>query len=232
MPWLLFALCVVGVVLGPILAGYGPWPGDPELLYQPIKFELVRALATGHLPFWSDHFGLGVPLVAESHVAAFYPPNWLFYRFWNVSVAYRLAMWLHWLGLVAMTYTYARVLGISRPGSTLTAVSFSLCGFQAVHAVHEPFYLLMPYLPLCLLLADRYVVTGRASWLAGLALAWGIQLTLGHFQIQMWTGGLVLVAGGWRPLIEAGSPALRLWRTSWSHFRAHLGHGDCLCSVH
>ena len=83
-------------------------------------------------------------------------------------------------------------------------MSFTLCGFQAVHAAHEPFYHLMPYLPLCLLLADRYVTTGRLGWLAGLALAWGAQITLGHFQIQMWTGGLVLFTGGWRALSGAG----------------------------
>ena len=63
----------------------------------------------------------------------------------------------------------------------------------------------MPYLPLCLLLADRYATTGRLAWLAGLALAWGTQLTLGHFQIQMWTAGLVLLAGGWRALANDGS---------------------------
>src|SRR5262249_11558617 len=59
-------------------------------------------------------------------------------------------------------------------------------------------YHLMPYLPLGLLLADRYVASGRLAWLASLALLWGVQLSLGHFQIQMWTGGLVLLAGGWR----------------------------------
>ena len=58
----------------------------------------------------------------------------------------------------------------------------------------------MPYLPLCLLLADRYAATGRLAWLAGLAMAWGTQVTLGHFQIQMWTAGLVLLAGAWRVL--------------------------------
>ena len=86
-------------------------------------------------------------------------------------------------------------------------MGFALCGFQAVHAVHEPFYHLMPYLPLCLLLADRYATTGRLAWLAGLALAWGVQITLGHFQIQMWTAGLVLVAGGWRALVGAARGA-------------------------
>ena len=33
------------------------------------------------------------------------------------------------------------------------------------------------------------------SWLSALVLAWGVQLTLGHFQIPMWTAGLVLMIG-------------------------------------
>lgn len=104
-------------------------------------------------------------------------------------------MWLHLLALAAATFAYARGLKISRAGSALAAVSFTFCGFQALHIVHEPFYHAMPYLPLCLLLADRYVATGRLAWLAGLALAWGFQITVGHFQIQMWTAGLVLLLG-------------------------------------
>ncbi len=170
------------------------------MMYQPIKAELARALAEGRLPFWSDRFGLGVPLVAESHVAAFYPPNWLIYRLWRVGTAYRLSFWLHFAAIAAATYAYGRTLGIGPAGSAMAAVGFALCGFQAVHSAHEPFYHVMPFLPLCLLLADRYAATGRMAWLAGLAMAWGAQVTLGHFQIQMWTAGLVLLTGAWRVL--------------------------------
>jgi len=209
---MLAAVCVVGIMLSPVLFGYAPLGGDPELMYQPIKVELSRALSAGRLPFWSDRFGLGVPLVAESHVAAFYPPNWFFYRFLDVATAYRLTMWLHMLGLVVATFAYARGLGIGREGAALAALVFALCGFQAVHAVHEPFTHLMLYLPLCLLLADRYATTGRLVWLAGLGLAWGAQITLGHFQIQMWTAGLVLAAGGWRAMVGAGGMPRKLGR--------------------
>src|SRR5271156_5466123 len=78
---LLLALVVVGTVLGGLLVGYEPVGGDPDRLYRPLKSELARALAEGRLPFWSTRFGLGVPLVAESHVAAFYPLNVLLYGF-------------------------------------------------------------------------------------------------------------------------------------------------------
>ncbi len=178
-------------------------------MYKPVKSELARSLALGRLPFWSDRFGIGVPLVAESHVAAFYPPNWLLYRLCSVRTAYRIAMWSHWLLLAVTTFAYARTLGFSPAGSTLTSVSFTLCGFQAVHVVHEPFNHLMPYLPLCLLLADRFIRTGRLIWLTALALAWGTQLTLGHFQIQMWTAALVSIFATRRVLAA---------RESWKPF--------------
>ncbi len=205
------AVAAVGIVLAPVLVGFLPLGGDPELMYRPIKDELASALARGGLPYWSDHFGLGVPLIAESHVAAFYPPNWVFYRVFTVETAYRILLWLHAIALPASTYAYGRALGLTREGSALAGMGFALCGFQAIHAVHEPFYSLMPYLPLCLLCADRFATRGEIGWLAALALAWGVQVTLGHFQIQMWTAGLVMVTGSWRAL-EAKGVARKLGR--------------------
>ena len=195
---LLLALALVGAVLGGLLVGYEPVGGDPDRLYRPLKSELARALRNGGLPFWSSRFGLGVPLIAESHVAAFYPPNLVLYRVFDVSTAYRLSMWLHYVALVATTYLYARCLGLTPWGSALAAVSFALCGFQTIHSSHEPFYSMMPYLPLALFCTERYMTNGRMFWLALLALCLGVQWTLGHFQIQMWTGGLVILTALWR----------------------------------
>src|SRR5271163_2353729 len=94
---LLLALGLVGTVLSGLLIGYEPVGGDPDRLYRPLKSELARALAEGRLPFWSTRFGLGVPLIAESHVAAFYPLNLLLYGLIDLSLAYRLSMWLHYV---------------------------------------------------------------------------------------------------------------------------------------
>ncbi len=159
---------------------------------------MARALKEGRIPFWSSRFGLGIPLVAESHVAAFYPPNLLLYRVFDVRVAYRLSMWLHYVALVATTYAYGRCIGLSAWGSAVAGVSFTLCGFQAIHSSHEPFYCIMPYLPLALSITERYMTGGGVIWLALLALVLGIQWTLGHFQFQMWTGGLVILTALWR----------------------------------
>jgi hypothetical protein len=207
---LILALVLVGTILGGLLVGYEPVGGDPDRMYRPLKSELSRALEDGRLPFWSHRFGLGVPLVAESHVAAFYPPNLVLYRVLDVPTAYRLSMWLHYLALVATTYFYARGLGIVPWGGAMAAVTFTLCGFQAIHSSHEPFYCLMPYLPLALGLAERFLATGRLGWLAALPITLGLQWTLGHFQIQTWTGGLVILTGLWRAAVDR-----RPWRRAF-----------------
>jgi hypothetical protein len=204
---LFLALALVGTTLVGLLVGFEPVGGDPDRLYRPLKAELAGALAEGRIPFWSSRFGLGIPLVAESHVAAFYPPNLVLYRTLDVSTAYRISMWLHYVALVATTYAYARCIGLAAWGSALAGVSFTLCGFQTIHSSHEPFYSLMPYLPMALCLTERYMASGRVVWLAILAACLSFQWSLGHFQIQTWTNGLVILTGLWRGVLSG-----RPWR--------------------
>jgi hypothetical protein len=203
---LLATLGVVALSLGGLLVGYEPVNSDPDTMYRPIKSELARSLRARGLPLWSDRFGAGVPLAAESHVAAFYPPNWVSYRLMSVAAAYRVSMWCHYLALVSATYLYARALRLTAWGGALAALAFALCGFQASHAGHEPFYHLIPFLPLSLMCAERYLAGGGGTWLAVLALGLGAQFTLGHFQIQVWTAALVAITALWRVLG---------WESSW-----------------
>ena len=69
------------------------------------------------------------------------------------------------------------------------------------------------------------MASGRVVWLALLALCLGLQWTLGHFQIQTWTGGLVILTGLWRAavdrrLVEAGARADRRDRSGASALAA------------
>jgi high affinity sulfate transporter 1 len=200
--WLPGALAVgaVAVVLSPLLFGIEPVGGDPDRIFRPIKQELADALRAGHLPLWSDRLGLGLPLLAESHAATLYPPNHLLYRWLDVPLAYRLSMWLHMVATAAATFAYARVLGITPWGAALSAVAFSLCGFEAIHSSHEWAYHTLAYVPLILLCAEGYLASGRLAWLAALALASGAAWLVGHFQVQTWTAALVAVTALWRTL--------------------------------
>ena len=120
---LLLAAALVGTVLGGLLVGYEHLlAADPDRLYRPLKSRAGPGVrAKDDCLFWSHRLGLGVPLVAESHVAAFYPPNIVLYRVLDVPTAYRLSMWLHYLALVATTYFYARGLGVLPWGAAMAA---------------------------------------------------------------------------------------------------------------
>ncbi|MDR3636053.1 MAG: hypothetical protein P4L84_19780 [Isosphaeraceae bacterium] len=202
-------LAVVGLALGGLGVGFVPVGVDPDLMYKPIKAELARALARGQLPFWTDRLGLGVPLAAESHLAAFYPVNLVAYGLFDVETAYRGIMWLSFVALALATFAYARDLGQSAWGAAVAGLSFSLGCFAAAHAVHEPLYNALPYLPLALLAAHCYARGGNAGWLAALALILGIQVLVGHFHIQALTCVLVFVLGAWTVLAE-GRPRRRI----------------------
>ena len=111
-PRLILAAVLVGVVLVFVLGGLAPLEGDPVLMYQPIKVELARRSLPAGCRFGATESDWASPLVAESHVAAFYPPNWLCYRLCEVATAYRLTMWLHMIALLAATYALCAELGI------------------------------------------------------------------------------------------------------------------------
>jgi hypothetical protein len=189
---------VVAFVLAPLLAGLEPVGGDPDRIYRPIKQELARALNDGALPLWSDRVGLGFPLLAESHAGALYPPNHVLYRVFDVATAYRLSMWLHNLAIAVATYTYARVLGITPWGAALAGISFTFCGFQAIHSSHEWAWTALLFLPMTLIAVERYVATGRVAWMATLALTSGISWLAGQFQIQAWSTAVALALAFWR----------------------------------
>ena len=203
------ALGLAAAVMAGLLVGIEPAGGDPDRMYRPLKAELARTMAEGASPFWSDRLGVGYPLAAESHAAAFYAPNQVLYRLLSVPTAYRLSMFGHYLLMAGATYAYARRLKLGPDGAALAAVSFTFCGFQSIHSSHEWAYHALAYLPLCLLLVEGIMAGAGLVGAAALGAAFGLQLTVGHFQVQSWTAGLVAATAIWRA-VESPRAARRV----------------------
>lgn len=195
---LLGALAVVAIALGALPLGYAPTGDDADRLYRPLKTVLAEDLRKHSEPWWSDRFGLGFPLIAESHIAAFYPPNRLFYRRLDVSTAARWSLWIHFLVLVCGVFLHSRFLGVSPWGSSFAGIVFALCGYWSAHVVHEPHVHVIAYMPWIFLYLERYLRFGGVSKAAALAFLIGLQLTLGQFQWQTITLGVVLFLTVWR----------------------------------
>ena len=124
----------------------------------------------------------------------------------------------------------ARRIGISGWGGMVNLVSVLRVLHTRSIPATEWAYQTRHCLPLYLLAADRYARTGRAGgW--RLALLWGVQITLGHFQVQMWTGGLSTRAPGLAGCRRAGIVGLGLgivWAGGHrgGFYRAGVGAAD------
>ncbi len=207
---LFLAVALVGVVLGGLLVGIEPTGGDPDRLYRPLKSELAgpgggaaallertirargsagrgesggRALSAQHCVLPDPRRRAGIPALDVDSLS-------------GAGCHHVLSTRRSWDGLL---------------GKRLAGVSFTLCGFQAIHASNEPFYTLMPYLPLALCLSERFMASGRIIWLALLAVCLGLQWTIGHFQIQSWTALLVVLTGVWRLTFDRRPWRRALW---------------------
>lgn len=205
-PLILLALVMVSAA-GAVLAArisFGAegwlWNLDMPKIHYPLAAFFHDALESGDLPLWEEQLGLGFPLYAEGQIGAFYPPNWVIFRF-DPLVALDLTRLVHLTlagtgaGLLAL-----RVAG-SRPGAVLAALIVVLCG--AIVTKLEWWNLVAAYgwMPWVLLpLAGRAAPRRGEVVLAGVL--WGIQALAGHPQTWLLTGLaalLLLLRRPWAP---------------------------------
>jgi len=141
-----------------------------------------QALQTRHVyPLWNPYTFLGMPSFGSlAFVPYAYPPDPIF-GFLNVHLGFPDLTWLlaHYLLLGFSMYAFLRAFGTSRGSSILGALTLALTpNLVAVGAFgHGSQIMTAAYLPLLLLLYDRFA--RRGSWLAlsGFAIAASFQPT-------------------------------------------------------
>jgi hypothetical protein len=125
--WLLVLLCTL-LWLPPIIGlAFGFWPlgEDAVAFFVPMREFTSQAIRQGMLPLWNPYTFCGMPFMANSQVAFWYPPNWLL-GFLPSHWALVVDLWLHTLLMAIGGYVLARSLGLSRSSSFLMALILSL----------------------------------------------------------------------------------------------------------
>ena len=152
----------------------------------------AQALQTRHyFPLWNPYTFLGMPSFGSlMFVPGAYPPDPIF-GFLNTKLGFPDLTWLlaHYLLLGFSMYALLRGFGTSRGSSILGALTLALTpNLVAVGAFgHGSQIMTAAYLPLLILLYDRFA--RRGSWLAlsGFAIAAAFQLLRGHVQIVFYS---------------------------------------------
>jgi hypothetical protein len=188
---LMLALGLFGIFAVAQIAGIEVVGGDPDRFFRPLKSELTRSLRAGKLPLWSDLFGFGMPLAAESEIGTFYPPHWLIYPALGPSVGYRVSNCMHQIMAICFTFLLSRRLGAMPLGAALGAMIFVLGGFPTIQASKEWAMLGMAWMPAAFLGMEIWLEEGPSKGgrrgLALLATALACLALIGHFQMAQLT---------------------------------------------
>lgn len=172
-------------------------------LNYPMKHFYREELAAGRLPLWCPEIGTGFPLHAEGQVAALYPANLLLAPL-PLDLGFNWGMLLHAVLAGGFAAAFARQLGAGRGGSFLAAIVFAFCGFYVAHLKHINMTASAVYIPLLLLLLERYALRRSVLTLICFAAAVACMVLAGHPQIVY---NNLLVAGFYALYL-----LIRVWR--------------------
>src|SRR5262252_2746374 len=102
-------------------------PDDGLLQNVPFRVAAAQIIRSGHLPLWNPYIFSGMPLLATSQVGIFYPLNW-FYLFFSTPTATNLMVIATYMVAGLGAYLYARRIGASIAGASVTSLVFTFGG--------------------------------------------------------------------------------------------------------
>jgi hypothetical protein len=156
--------------------------GDTFAYFYPYWTARDAALRAGTLPMWSPDLFMGVPLLANSQLGTFYPPNWLTLAL-SAPDAVRVSLLLHvgfaWLGVYALA---RRALSVERLPAVVAASLFAFGGYFSGRAEQINQVQGLAWMPWLFVTLDAGLRSrSLLPWLA-LAVGVALQCFTGHTQ--------------------------------------------------
>ena len=160
----------------------------------PAGFAKVALDALQHrhvYALWNPYHFLGMPSFGSLTFVPYVYPLDVVFGFLNKTLHFPDLTWLlaHYLLMALSMSALLRALGAAPEGATLGAIAFALTPNLVAVGVfgHGSQIMTAAYLPLLLLLLDRFARRGSLLALAAFALAAALQLLRGHVQIVFYS---------------------------------------------
>jgi hypothetical protein len=196
--------------------------GDVYAYFYPYWSIRNAALLAGQVPLWTPDVFMGAPLLANSQVGLFYPPNWpLTFLDPPTGIALSLALHSAW-GMLGVYALGRRTLGLARLPALLAAVLFGMGGYLAGKAEHINQFQALAWMPWAFLLLDRLGWTRRPRDIALLGAALALQFLAGHPQTVFITALGLGVYGLVRPQNHSTPETQRTPRNAREAIRARV----------
>jgi hypothetical protein len=193
--WLLPLFLAPAAWWWPLLTGKLPDFMDTVTYLFPMRVAVAQQLHSATLPLWLPSLFCGAPLAANPQVAAWYPPQLLFYFVPGAFTYGLLCIFHYWLagvGAYALTYWHTR----SRYAGLLAGLTFQFGAMMIGRIALLPHVYSSAWVPWIFLAAEASLASltsrVRRADLA-LALLLAIQLLSGAPQISYYTGIALLL---------------------------------------
>ena len=150
------------------------WKGYLSHSFQGLKFLL-----------WDDSILTGTPLLASFQASAFYPFN-IFYLLFSKEMAFSLLVIFQAILSLIFSFLYLREIKASKLASIFGSVIFSFSAFAVVWSQWATIVHAGLYLPLLLLLIERYFSQQKNIFLGLISLFFAFSVFAGHSQITLY----------------------------------------------
>ncbi|MCK4852281.1 MAG: hypothetical protein KAS86_04120, partial [Candidatus Omnitrophica bacterium] len=167
--------------------------GDYAAQFYPWSRTYSAAIQDFRFPYWTRWFHSGFPLMAEGQVGGFYPLNMLFFFFLPFRIAYNYIVVFHFVLAGVFTYMFARKTGACQWGGALATLLFCFGSAYAGCFYNTVMVKTLVWVPLVLLLFEKYFENRKARYVIGAGVVLGIQLLAGFVQMAFYSALFYLV---------------------------------------
>lgn len=221
----LLAVVLTVVLCGlPFLtANYIPAYRDAVHFYYPLYHWIAACWGRAELPLWNPQIGTGVPVVAETTTAVFYPGKLVFALPASYTLRFNLYIFMHILLAALGTYAVARQWRMHRATAAMAAVSYSLGGTVLFQYCNVVYLVGAAWLPAAVAAVDTIVSHGGSRAIISLAAILAL-MTLGGDPQMAYHVGLFALLYVWiaRSAGDSIGPENRSSHIRRAH---HVSHG-------
>lgn len=192
--FIIFFAAVIIIFLGKLVFMKAAFlDGDYLVQFYPWSKLYSQAIKSFQLPFWTEYFHCGFPLMAEGQIGGFYPLNIAVFFALPFKIAYNYSAILHFILAGVFTYFYTRKMGADEWGGSLAALVFCFGSAYAGCFYNTACLKTLSWCPLVFFLFERYFESRKTVFILSSAIIYGAQLLAGYTQIALYCGIFYLV---------------------------------------
>lgn len=163
-----------------------PITSDAISFSFPMRMLAIDLLKSGQWPLWNPYILFGTPLLANFQSAPFSPTNFVYFLTDKLT-GWTLQIILQHVLAAVFTYFLLRNWGVSKASSVFGGIAFSFSGFNLIWSQWNAHTLTAAFVPLAILLVDRWGRFGNIWAVFGLSLVLALQIFSGYPQIVFYT---------------------------------------------